>query len=233
MTTHNLPESFTKWRRHGWIPEPDTLQILKQGGLDVVGHCHAATLEEALGFARSKGFPLAAKVVSPAIMHKTDVGGVVTGVASEEELARHFARFGKMEGFAGMLVAEMLTGVELILGAKIDRQFGPVVLLGIGGTGVEIYGDVAVRMAPLTGKDVAAMASGLRGHILLEGHRGRPPVSMDRLTATVLDFSALVMEYRDHIASVDINPLFCTGDRCAVADARIILPTAEHPARPE
>lgn len=223
MTRRNLPESFTKWRRHGWITEPDTLQILKQGGLDVVRHCRVSTIEEAEQFARENGFPLVVKVISPAIMHKSDVGGVVTNITTGEELAEHFNRFKEMDGFAGMLVAEMLAGVELILGAKVDDQFGPVILLGIGGTGVEIYGDVVIRMAPLTPDDVEAMTAGLRGRALLRGFRRGPAVNMDRLTAAVLDFSSLIMQYRDHIESADINPLICNAEQCTVADARIIL----------
>lgn len=229
MTAPDLPESFARWRRHGWIPEPDSLQILHRGGLPVVDHCFAPTLEEAKRFARRQGFPLVVKVVSPAVVHKTEVGGVATGISSEEELARHFERFSTMDGFIGMLVAAMLTGVEMILGAKIDRQFGPVILLGLGGTGVEIYGDVAIRMAPLSRKDVAAMVSRLQGQELLRGYRGQPPVDMDRLTATVLAFSSLVMEHRHLIASADINPLFCAGDHCTVADARIILRPEDKP----
>jgi hypothetical protein len=233
MTAHKLPDDFKKWRKHGWVPESDTLEILHRGGLDVVEHCRASTIEEAKRFARANGFPLVAKVISPAIMHKTEVGGVVTGITTEEELAAHFDRFKAMEGFAGMLVADMLSGVELILGAKIDSQFGPVILLGIGGTGVEIYGDVVIRMAPLTADDVAAMTAGLKGHALLEGFRHQPPINMHKLTATVLSFSTLIMKYRDHIESADINPLFCSGELCTVADARIILPNGDNPIRPE
>ncbi|MDW7773908.1 MAG: acetate--CoA ligase family protein [Desulfobulbaceae bacterium] len=227
MNASRQPENLAKWREQGWILEPDTLQILRQGGLDVVEHCRALSIEEAVKFARATGFPLVAKVVSPAIMHKSDVGGVATGITSEQELAEHFDRFSRMEGFAGMLVARMIAGTELILGAKIDGQFGPVVLLGIGGTGVEIYGDVAIRMAPLTREDVPAMAASLEGHKLLEGFRRQDPVNIAELTTTVLHFSELVMKYRDQIESADINPLICSAKKCIVADGRIILKKAE------
>ena len=226
MSAQKQADFFEKWRETGWIPEPDTLKILKQAGLQVVDHCRASSVEEAKQFARDRGFPLVAKIISPAIMHKSDVGGVATGVESEEELALYFERFSQMEGFTGMLVAEMVSGLELIVGAKMDRQFGPVILLGIGGTGVEIYRDVVIRMAPLTREDVEAMAAGLEGASLLRGFRQKPPISMDDLSAALLDFSDLVMKHRNEIESADINPLICSTEKCLVADARIVLRSA-------
>ena len=117
----------------------------------------------------------------------------------------------------------MLSGHELIVGAKIDYQFGPVILLGIGGTGVEIYQDTVIRMAPLRERDVPAMLGCLRGGRLLTSHRGLPGVSIPRLTEMMLRFSALVMDLGDRIESIDLNPVFCSAERCVVADARIIL----------
>jgi hypothetical protein len=227
MTAGLHAQIFRKWRQAGWIPEPDAMDILRAEGLEVVPHRTAGSVEEAVRFAGEIGFPVVAKVVSPEIMHKSDVAGVATGITTGEELAGHFERFRRMEGFTGMLVAAMLSGVELILGARIDSQFGPAILLGIGGTGVEIYGDVAVRLAPLSARDAAAMAAGLRGRPLLEGFRRQPGVNMENLTATMLRFSDLVMKYRDRIESVDINPLICSVEKCTVADARIVLPGRE------
>ena len=118
-------------------------------------------------------------------------------------------------------------GIELILGAKIDFQFGPMILLGMGGTGVEIYQDVALRMAPLSGKDVDAMIGGLKAHRLLEGYRGAEKVDREKLTETILAFSTMVMELAEQIESIDINPLLCSSRQCVVADARIILRKSE------
>ena len=123
-----------------------------------------------------------------------------------------------------------MTGIELILGAKIDFQFGPMVLLGMGGTGVEIYKDVSLRMAPLSEKDALAMIGGLKAQRLLTGYRGNEGVDLKMLTGTLLSFSSLVMELGEGIESIDINPLLCSSRHCVVADARIILRKEDGPA---
>jgi len=122
-----------------------------------------------------------------------------------------------------MLVEEMLSGIELIAGAKVDYQFGPVILLGMGGTGVEIYRDITMRMAPIGQEQVESMVRSLKAHQLLQGYRGSVPISMRELTRAMVAFSDLVMEIEGLIESIDLNPLLCTADRCVVADARIML----------
>jgi hypothetical protein len=169
------------------------------------------------------GYPVVAKVVSPQILHKSDVKGVQPGIADSGGLTDAYDRFSRLPGFEGVLVAEMLSGRELIVGAKHDFQFGPVILLGIGGTAVEVYQDTATRMAPLKASDVQSMLSCLRGRRLLTGHRGAAAVNVSRLTETVLRFSDLVMALGDRIDSIDLNPVFCSPERCVVADARIML----------
>ncbi len=116
-------------------------------------------------------------------------------------------------------------GVELIVGAKIDHQFGPVVLLGMGGIGVEIYKDSAIRMAPLAQRDVLSMVGALKARKLLEGYRGSRPIHMGELTRTLMVFSDLLMGLEDRIESIDLNPVICTPEKCVVADARIMLNT--------
>lgn len=213
----------------GWVLEPDAKRIFSIAGFDVPRFTIARTPEEATRFAGEIGYPVVAKVVSPRILHKSDVGGVVVGIAEAGGLAEAFRRFQGLEGFLGMIVEEMVSGIELILGAKIDFQFGPMILLGMGGTGVEIYKDVALRMAPLSEKDALAMIGGLKAHRLLTGYRGGERVDLKMLTATLLSFSSLVMELGEGIESIDVNPLLCSSRRCAVADARIILQKKNEP----
>jgi acyl-CoA synthetase (NDP forming) len=123
----------------------------------------------------------------------------------------------------------VVPGIELIIGAKNDYQFGPVILLGIGGTSVEIYQDAVLRMAPLSDTDVLEMVEGLAGARLLKGYRGAEPIDMEDLTRLVVRFAALVMTLADQIEAIDLNPVKCTAGACVVADARIIL--AEQTAR--
>ena len=134
----------------GWVLEPEAKRLLALAGLTVSEFKWTTDIEEAVQAAQKIGYPVVAKVVSPMVLHKTDVGGVAIGINSDDELKNNFQRFSSMDGFAGTLVEEIVSGVELIVGAKNDYQFGPVILLGIGGTGVEIYRDTAIRMAPLS-----------------------------------------------------------------------------------
>lgn len=210
-------------KQTGWVMEPNAKRLLKASGISVPDFTWATTREEALSFANKIGYPVVAKIVSPKVLHKSDVNGVVVGIEDEGSLKRVYKRFSTFEDFSGVLVEEMVLGVELIIGAKMDYQFGVVILLGIGGTGVEVYQDTTLRMAPLEEKDVQAMIKGLKGRRLLEGYRGRSSVNIKALTRTLLNFSHLAMDLSDEIDSADLNPVMCSPNACIVADARIIL----------
>lgn len=223
MLKQEILDILEKSKVYGWVLEPDAKRILALSGINVPDYVLAESCAEAVGFAGKHGFPLAAKVVSPAIMHKSDAKGVVVGIETEDALCAAFEAFSRMEGFIGMHLEEMVSGRELIVGAKVDKQFGPVVLFGMGGTGVELYRDTAIRMAPLQESDVILMIKAIKAHPLLEGYRGEKPVAMEDLTKTLIAFSELVMDIHPLIESVDLNPLFCSPERCVVGDARIIL----------
>jgi succinyl-CoA synthetase beta subunit len=210
-------------RDRGWVLEPDANQILRENGLPVPAYRYATTADEALRAATDIGYPLVAKVVSSSVLHKSDVEGVALGIDSDKGLKAAFSRFSRIDGFRGVLVEEMADGLELIVGAKIDFQFGPVMLLGLGGTGVEIYQDVAIRMAPLAPADVRAMVHSLKGRRLLEGYRGAAAVDMAALERTLTGFADLVVEMQAFIESVDLNPVICSAEACVIADARIMV----------
>jgi acyl-CoA synthetase (NDP forming) len=123
-----------------------------------------------------------------------------------------------------VLIEETLAGLELIIGARVDYQFGPIIILGMGGTRAEIYRDVALRMAPLAAGDAELMTRGLKAGRLLEGFRGSAPVDMNGLDGLLIRFSGLVMELGESFASIDLNPVMCSASACVVADARIMLP---------
>jgi acetate---CoA ligase (ADP-forming) subunit beta len=211
-------------KSRGWVLEPDAKRIMREAGLTIPDFRFAETIDSAMQAAKALGYPLVAKVVSPAVLHKTEAKGVALGIGSDQELKEVVSRFSKMEAFAGVHLEKMASGVELIVGAKIDHHFGPVILLGIGGTGVEIYQDVTIRMAPLSQADVTSMRNALKGHKLLEGYRGAEAVNPLKLTQALLDFSKLVIDMQDQVESIDLNPVLCSQDACVVADARILLP---------
>ena len=223
MLTNEVKKILEDSKADGWVLEPNAKEIFRNAGLPTSKFVWARSVEEAIAFAREVGYPVVAKIVSSDVLHKSDVGGVVTGIDADGKLREAYTRLSRIKGFRGVLVDETVAGVELIMGAKNDSQFGPVVLLGIGGTGVEIYNDVAIRMAPLQTEDVEDMLQSLKGYKLLSGYRGRPAINFKHLIKTLIGFSRLVMELEPYFESIDINPLMCSPERCIIADARIIL----------
>ncbi len=223
MLTEEMKEIVLDARGTGWVLEPQAKHLLSLAGLEVPRFFSAATVEEAIRFAKEIGYPLVGKVVSPKVIHKSEKNGVELGIDSDRKLRETFHRFSKIEGFVGMLVEEMVSGIELIVGAKNDYQFGPVVLFGIGGVWVEIYRDVVLRMAPLSQRDIDSMVRCLRARPLLEGYRGSHPVDIEELNKLLMTFSDLVMDLEPEMDSIDLNPVICSSERCVVSDAQIML----------
>lgn len=223
MLSGEMIEVLRASRLAGWVLEPEAKRLLSLRGLRVPRFQTATEEEDAVRRAREIGYPVVAKAVSPTIIHKSEYGAVVVGIAGDEEIRSVFHRLRKLPGFDRLLVEEMVSGLELIVGAKIDYQFGPVILLGMGGTGVEIYKDATLRMAPLKEADAASMIRGLKAHALLQGYRGAEPVNLPDLTRLLLAFSELAMDLQDEVESIDLNPVKCSADQCIVADARIML----------
>ncbi|MBW2301183.1 MAG: acetate--CoA ligase family protein [Deltaproteobacteria bacterium] len=223
MLTKNAKDLLRLSSEQGWVLEPDSKRILATYGIKVPRFIWAKSPEEATIFAGEIGYPVVAKVVSPQIMHKSDSGGVVPGIENEEQLGQVYNGFAQMEGFAWVLVEEMVSGIELMAGAKVDYQFGPIILFGMGGTAVEIYKDITIRMAPVTERDAISMVRSLKAHPLLEGYRGTKPINLEKLTQMLKAFLSLVMDIHQDVESIDLNPIMCTARECVVADARIVL----------
>jgi acetate---CoA ligase (ADP-forming) subunit beta len=208
---------------HGWVLEPDSKRLLSSAGLTVPRGIMTSDPDKAVDFLADNAGPVVMKVVSPKVIHKSEFQGVATGISEEATLRKEFSRLHAIEGAIGVLVEETAQGIELILGAVNDYQFGPVVLLGFGGTAVEIYRDSTIRMAPVGQETVKAMLKELKARPLLEGYRGEQPVDMEALTRTVVSFSKFAADLEHSFDSIDINPLMCSHDACTAADARIIL----------
>jgi succinyl-CoA synthetase beta subunit len=223
MLNQEIQDILTASNHTGWVLEPQAKKILSLSGIQVPQGELVTTTEQARQRAQALGYPLVAKVVSPKIIHKSEYGGVRVGIGSDEELVGTLEEFASLAGFAGMLMEKMVPGLELIIGAQNDHQFGPVILLGIGGTGVEIYQDTALRMAPITKNDVASMINCLAAREFLYGFRGSKGVNFGKLEETLVRFSDLIMDMGEWIESVDLNPVMASETDCVVADARIIL----------
>ncbi len=182
----------------------------------------AAGLHAAMSSLKTLSYPLIAKVSSAKITSKTDVHGVRAGINNENELVRSIQELSGIEGAEGVLVEEMAPqGVEVIVGGIIDRQFGPVVMFGLGGIFVELFKDVSFGLAPLSEKDALRLIGEVKGYRLLEGFRGRPPVDINALSAVIVKASELTAT--GLIEEIDLNPVAVYSKGAMVLDAKISL----------
>jgi len=226
MLKKNSKKIIEESKSLGWVLEPDAKALMKLQGLEIPDFILTHSFEEADQFLKKSGCPVVAKAVSKNILHKTEHRAVVTGISSSDHLESEMARLQKLDGCENILVERMVQGIEIIVGAKNDFQFGPVIVFGIGGTSVEIYNDTAIRMAPLKPGDVPSMVESLKAKDLILGYRGSAGINMKILTHLIVNFSYLIMELENDIESVDLNPVICTKNQCVIADARIILQTS-------
>jgi acetyltransferase len=172
------------------------------------------------------GYPVALKVLAAEYTHKSDVGGVVLGLADGATTRREAEAMSVRLGHPVRLMVQrmMTSGLELILGGKRDRSFGPVVILGLGGVFVEVFDDVAFRVAPLSRADAEEMVEEIRGKRLLDGFRGKPRLDRETLIKALTSVSDILTENRT-IAELDINPLFVLEKGVVAVDARVLVST--------
>ena len=218
-----IKKIIEKCKSYGWILEPYANDILKKYGIKTPSYIFSDNFEKIIDFIKKTGYPVVCKVVSPKIIHKSDVGGVIVGIDNDEDLKNAFNKLMKLESSIGVIVEKMVNGIELIIGGKNDLQFGPVVIAGMGGIGVEIYKDTVIRMAPLNKKDAITMLESLKFFPVLKGYRGKEGINLDALVETIVKFSNLLMDIENYFESIDLNPVICSKENCFVADARIIL----------
>ena len=183
--------------------------------------------------ARGIGYPVALKIDSPDILHKTDAGLVRLGLRDEAAVRAAYAavtaaaaKSAPQARVAGVLVQEMVTGgVEVIAGVSYDSQIGPMLLVGSGGVTVEVYGDVARRRCPIGHTEALEMIDEVKGAKLLRGFRGRPPADVDALADALVRVSHLAVHLRGQLSELDINPLMVlpVGQGVKAADALVVL----------
>ena len=206
-------------------------RILVDYGIPVTREALAPNRDGALAIARTIGYPVALKVQSPDISHKTEARAVRLGVTSDAELraaydevianARAYRKDAKIEG---VLVQEMAKdGVEAILGINNDPLFGPAVMFGLGGIFAEVLKDVSFRLAPVTPSVAREMIEEIAGYPVLAGARGRPRADVDALADAIVRLSALAVDLKDHVAELDINPLFVFGEGKGVKAADALI----------
>jgi acetate---CoA ligase (ADP-forming) len=217
--------------RGGPLSEYDSLRFLKAAGLPVVDARLVSSADAAEAAAAELGFPVALKVASAEILHKSDVGGVALGLASPGAVREAYAKMAT--GVAAktgravdtFTVAPMISGgVETVLGVNRDPVFGPVVMFGLGGIFVEALGDVVFRAAPFGRDEAYRMIRGIRSFRILEGVRGRPPADIDALAAALARLSAVAAAHADTIETIDVNPFLvrAKGQGAVALDALVI-----------
>jgi acetate---CoA ligase (ADP-forming) len=218
-------QAIVEKRGDTWLTHAELQHLLGAFDLQGISGSIARTTEEAAAAARTAGFPVAIKMVSRDILHKTDVGGVRLDLRSEEAVRVAFTEITTQAAVSspieGVLVQPMLTGVETFMGLTQDPLFGPLVAFGSGGTTVEVFRDVIFRLAPLSDRDADEMLHGIRGVALLQGYRGRPAADLDALRDVLLRVSYLGDQIPE-LLELDFNPViaFAPGKGCAIVDAR-------------
>jgi acetyl coenzyme A synthetase (ADP forming)-like protein len=213
----------------GWLRPDAAARLLAAAGVPLPASEFVTTPEDAVEAAERIGFPVAVKVVSPKLTHKSDVGGVALNVATQDAVR---AACERMRGLArpdvpidGFLVQQMVAeGTEVIVGVVDDATFGPLLGFGLGGTAVEVLNDMAFRITPLTDADAAEMVRAIRAWPLLNGYRGRPPADVPAIEDLLLRVSRLV-ESVPQIAEMDLNPVmvYPAGQGIAVVDVRVAV----------
>ena len=215
---------------HKVITEEVAKSILKSYGIKVPGYALVNSADQTAKAAKKLGFPLVMKVVSPQILHKTDVGGVKVGLDNVNDVKKTFndmyKRLSKKKGVhvKGILLEKMVPkGTELIVGLQNDPQFGPVIMVGIGGVLTEVFRDVAFRMLPITTSDAKSMLDELKGSKMLKGFRGSAPIDINMLAKALVQIGKLGVDNATHFDSIDFNPVVVYPKSYAVVDAKIIL----------
>lgn len=209
------------------LTERESKALLALYGIPVVGERLCATREQAMAAAREIGFPVVAKVEAAEIRHKSDIGGVRLNLRDEAAVGEAYDAIRRavagQPGVSGVVVQRMVpAGVEMILGARQDPQFGPLVVFGFGGTLVEVMGDVAVRLAPVTPAEVRHALDGLRMRPVLDGLRGQPPCDVDGFCTLVARLSELTADLAADIAEIDVNPVILGADGGVAVDALVV-----------
>jgi len=212
------------------LTEREAKEVLAAYGVPVVGETLVQSADDAVRAAAKLGFPVALKMESPDILHKTEAGVIRLNLRTDEEVSRAYTaimtnagKLGRSPRINGVLVQPMApSGTEIMVGAKIDPQFGPLIVAGLGGILVELLKDTAVELAPITTCEAKAMLGKLKGRAALAGFRGAEPVDQDKLAEVMVRLAELADDQKDLIAELDVNPLICSGGRIMAVDALIV-----------
>ena len=223
---------FTQASKTGrkYLLETEAKTVCMEYKIPVTNFKLAKNEGETVKFAEEIGYPVVLKIVSPDIIHKSDVGGVIINLKSSNDVRKAYKQI--IENVkkhkpkaktVGVLVQEMApSSTEVIVGAIKDPQFGPALMFGLGGIFVEVLKDVTFRIAPITADEACEMISEVKAYPLLKGYRNTPPADIEAIVKILLNTSRLVMEHQE-IKELDLNPIMVYEKGAKTVDARIIL----------
>jgi len=221
--------SFYKKNKRKNLTEYESRQILEKFKIPLARSELVKTSEQAVKAAKKIGYPVVLKIVSPDVVHKTDVGGRILNIKNEAELVAAYEKIlsnikkkVRKARIHGLLVQKMVAdGLEVIVGGKKDAQFGETIMFGLGGIFVEVFGDVSFRVVPIEKKDAAEMIEEVKGYKILKGYRGKK-YDVKAIVDVLMKVSKL-LEKNDEIAEIDINPLIVLPRGAVAVDARIVV----------
>ena len=221
-------KAYKEGRKH--LLETEAKTICTEYDIPVTKFKLAKNEAEAVRFADEIGYPVVLKIISPDIIHKSDVGGVIVNLKDAKDVRNAYKQISKnvrkhkaKARIVGVLIQEMApSSTEVIVGAIKDPQFGPAIMFGLGGIFVEVLKDVTFRVAPIAEDEAQEMISEVKAYPLLKGYRNTPPVDIDAITKILLSTSRLVMEHQE-IKELDLNPIMVYEKGAKTVDARIIL----------
>jgi len=227
-----IPRIFSQAAKEGRksLLETEAKTLCMEYDIPVTRFKLAKDEEEAAKYATAIGFPIVLKIVSPDIVHKSDVGGVIVGIKNlrhvrtgYRQIVKNVKKHNPDAKIVGILVQEMApSGTEVIVGSIKDPQFGPAIMFGLGGVFVEVLKDVTFRIAPITEDEAAEMISEVKAYPLLKGYRNTPPADLKAITKILVNTSRLVTEHPE-IRELDLNPIMVYEKGAKAVDARIIL----------
>lgn len=211
-----------------YLTEPESYSLLERYGFPLPQFKFVTNEPEAVKAASIVGYPVAMKVVSEDIIHKSNLGGVKLNVQNEEQLFKefnHLISLAKAHSpkslHCGVLISKMISGgIETIIGINTDPEFGKFIMFGLGGIYVELFKDVSFRLLPITHKDAQKMVSEIKSSVLLEGFRGDKPKAMNKLIDILLRCSDFAMENSD-VVEMDLNPVKIREKDAFIVDAKI------------
>jgi acyl-CoA synthetase (NDP forming) len=199
--------------------------LLRRHGIGLPNQEMAGTAADAAAKAKEIGFPVAVKLIAAEVVHKTESGAVVLGLKSAEEVQAEGQKLlTKTLGRGHLLIQEMVPGTEVLIGARTDPQYGPFLMVGLGGIFVEVLKDVSIRLLPIDEREARDMLKELRGYKVLEGVRGQPPRDIDALVKAMVGLSDIFAAHRDHLSDMEINPIMvqAQGRGVAAVDVRLV-----------